>query len=47
MQELGEPVPESEIVTNLDQARDFVAQIGYPVIARPAFTMGDRWRYLL
>ena len=40
MQELGEPVPESEIVTNLDQARDFVAQIGYPVIVRPAFTMG-------
>ena len=40
MQELGEPVPESEIVTNLNQARDFVAQIGYPVIVRPAFTMG-------
>ena len=40
IQELGEPVPESEIVTNLDQARDFVAQIGYPVIVRPAFTMG-------
>lgn len=40
MQEIGEPVPESDIIHNLEQARAFVAQIGYPVIVRPAFTMG-------
>ena len=40
MNELGEPVPESEIIHNLQEAKDFVAKIGYPVIVRPAFTMG-------
>lgn len=40
MQELNEPVPESAIVHNLVQAKDFVETIGYPVIVRPAFTMG-------
>ncbi|MFC6276229.1 carbamoyl-phosphate synthase large subunit [Psittacicella hinzii] len=40
MRELGEPVPESEIVHNIEQAKAFVEQIGYPVIVRPAFTMG-------
>ncbi|PJK17927.1 carbamoyl phosphate synthase large subunit [Chryseomicrobium excrementi] len=40
MNELGEPVPESTIIHNLDEAKDFVTQIGYPVIVRPAFTLG-------
>lgn len=40
MNELGEPVPESTIIHNLDEAKAFVAQIGYPVIVRPAFTLG-------
>ena len=40
MNELNEPVPESDIVNNLEQARKFVKEIGYPVIVRPAFTMG-------
>lgn len=40
MFELNEPVPESEIINNLDQAHKFVKKIGYPVIVRPAFTMG-------
>ena len=40
MNELGEPVPESEIIHTLDEARKFVSKIGYPVIVRPAFTMG-------
>ncbi len=40
MNELGEPVPESTIIHNLDEAKEFVAQIGYPVIVRPAFTLG-------
>ena len=29
-----------QLLQNLDEARDFVAEIGYPVIVRPAFTMG-------
>lgn len=40
MNELNEPVPESEIIHNLDEAYEFVAKIGYPVIVRPAFTLG-------
>lgn len=40
MNELGEPVPESEIIHNLDEAYEFVKRIGYPVIVRPAFTLG-------
>ena len=40
MNELNEPVPDSEIIHNLDEAYKFVAEIGYPVIVRPAFTLG-------
>lgn len=40
MNELNEPVPESEIIHNLEEAKKFVEEIGYPVIVRPAFTMG-------
>ncbi|MED3660339.1 carbamoyl-phosphate synthase large subunit [Ureibacillus terrenus] len=40
MFELGAPVPESDIVHNLDEAKAFVEKIGYPVIVRPAFTLG-------
>ena len=40
MEELGQPIPESEIVNTVDEALDFAAEIGYPVIVRPAFTLG-------
>ncbi|WP_102271521.1 carbamoyl-phosphate synthase large subunit [Cytobacillus massiliigabonensis] len=40
MNELGEPVPESEIIHSLEEAYEFVNKIGYPVIVRPAFTLG-------
>ncbi|MFD1018108.1 carbamoyl-phosphate synthase large subunit [Thalassobacillus hwangdonensis] len=40
MHELGEPVPESTIVSTVDGALDFAEEIGYPVIVRPAYTMG-------
>lgn len=40
MRELGEPVPESEIVHSVEEAVNFANEIGYPVIVRPAFTMG-------
>lgn len=40
MKELGEPIPESEIVTTVEGAISFANAIGYPVIVRPAFTLG-------
>ncbi|MFW3577200.1 carbamoyl-phosphate synthase large subunit [Vagococcus fluvialis] len=40
MEELGEPIPESVIVNTVDQALDFAKEIGYPLIVRPAFTLG-------
>ncbi|GGG21193.1 carbamoyl-phosphate synthase pyrimidine-specific large chain [Lysinibacillus alkalisoli] len=40
MYELGAPVPESDIIHNLQEAYAFVERIGYPVIVRPAFTLG-------
>lgn len=40
MQEIGEPVPESRIVTTTEEALEFTNRIGYPVIIRPAYTLG-------
>ncbi|QDP86227.1 carbamoyl-phosphate synthase large subunit [Chryseobacterium sp. SNU WT5] len=40
MRELKEPVPDSDIVNNVQSALEFAHNIGYPVIVRPAFTMG-------
>ncbi|MER2174486.1 MAG: carbamoyl-phosphate synthase large subunit [Carnobacterium sp.] len=40
MNELNEPVPESEIVHTVEEAMTFAEQIGFPLIVRPAFTMG-------
>ena len=40
MNELGEPVPDSEIIHTLEEARTFVESVGFPVIVRPAYTLG-------
>lgn len=40
MNELGEPVPDSEIIHELTEAKAFVDEIGFPVIVRPAYTLG-------
>lgn len=40
MNELNEPVPDSDIIHNLEEAFNFVERIGYPVIVRPAYTLG-------
>ncbi len=40
MQEIKEPVPDSEIVSNIEEAKNFANKIGYPIIIRPAFTLG-------
>ncbi|NLC06391.1 MAG: carbamoyl-phosphate synthase large subunit [Syntrophomonadaceae bacterium] len=40
MKEIGEPVPESAIVFQVEEALAYAEQIGYPVIVRPAYTLG-------
>ncbi|WP_077326835.1 carbamoyl-phosphate synthase (glutamine-hydrolyzing) large subunit [Virgibacillus siamensis] len=40
MHELGEPVPESHIISSIEFALDKAADIGYPVMVRPAYTLG-------
>lgn len=40
MQEIGEPIPESAIVHSVEEAVEFANTIGYPVIVRPAYTLG-------
>ena len=40
MEKIGEPCIESEIVTQVDQALAFAEKVGYPVIVRPAYTLG-------
>ncbi|SHH06515.1 carbamoyl-phosphate synthase large subunit [Thermosyntropha lipolytica DSM 11003] len=40
MLEIGEPVPESAIVHSVEEAVAFAKEIGYPVIVRPAYTLG-------
>lgn len=40
MQEIGEKVPYSAIVNNLDDAVEFVSRAGFPIIIRPAYTLG-------
>lgn len=40
MNELGEPVPQSEIIRTVDEAFHFVESVGFPVIVRPAYTLG-------
>ncbi|ACA59813.1 carbamoyl-phosphate synthase large subunit [Candidatus Desulforudis audaxviator] len=38
--EIGEPVPESSIISDVDAAVAFARKIGYPVVVRPAYTLG-------
>src|SRR5690606_30150894 len=40
MAAIGEPVAESAIVSTVDEAVAFAEGIGYPVIVRPAYTLG-------
>jgi len=40
MNQIGEPVIKSDIVTEMDQGLAFAETIGYPVIVRPAYTLG-------
>ena len=40
MEEIGQPCVPSEIANDLESAVEAAAKIGYPVIVRPAFTLG-------
>ena len=40
MEEIGQPVIASDIAETVEQALEVAARIGYPVIVRPAFTLG-------
>lgn len=50
---IGEAVPESEIVRDLESAREFARKVGLPLVVRPAYTLGgtgggfvERWEDL-
>ncbi|MCY3782889.1 MAG: carbamoyl-phosphate synthase large subunit [Chloroflexi bacterium] len=40
MERIGEPVPESRTVTSLPDAWDFARSCGFPLVVRPAYTLG-------
>jgi carbamoyl-phosphate synthase large subunit len=40
MQEIGEPVPESAVVTRIEQGIAFAGKVGFPLVVRPAYTLG-------
>ena len=40
MREIGQPVIESDIVTTLEEGLAYANRIGYPVVVRPAYTLG-------
>src|SRR5256714_931041 len=37
---IGEPVPESRTVHTVEAAQEFAASIGFPLVVRPAYTLG-------
>jgi len=40
MERIGEPCIPSKVVNNLEDALSFASEIGYPVVVRPAYTLG-------
>ncbi|ENN95657.1 carbamoyl-phosphate synthase [Methanocaldococcus villosus KIN24-T80] len=40
MEEINEPIPKHKAVSSVDEALEFAEKIGYPIIVRPAFTLG-------
>lgn len=40
MKEIDEPIPRSKIVSDISEGISFAESIGYPVIVRPAYTLG-------
>ncbi len=40
MEKIGQPVIESSIVETMEEAYAYADEIGYPIVVRPAYTMG-------
>jgi len=40
MKEIGEPIIASEIATTLEEGMELAKKIGYPLVVRPAYTLG-------
>lgn len=40
MLEIDEPIPESKTIHSIEEAIEFVDEIGYPAVVRPAYTLG-------
>ena len=40
MEKIGEPIAASQVVNNVEDGIKFTNKIGYPVVLRPAFTLG-------
>lgn len=40
MEKIGEPIAASVVVETVEHAVEFAAEIGYPVVIRPAYTLG-------
>lgn len=40
MKQIGEPVPESISTSKVEEAQRFASSVGYPIIVRPAYTLG-------
>ncbi|MGI6413800.1 MAG: carbamoyl-phosphate synthase large subunit [Syntrophomonadaceae bacterium] len=40
MQQIGEPIPDSAVVHSVEEALQFASEAGYPLIVRPAYTLG-------
>jgi carbamoyl-phosphate synthase large subunit len=40
MQKIGEPVPKSTIVNDIESGVEFAKEVDYPLIVRPAYTLG-------
>ncbi|WP_082232433.1 carbamoyl phosphate synthase large subunit [Halobacillus massiliensis] len=42
MHELGQDVPESRVIASVEEAVQFTEDFGFPIISRPAYTLGGR-----
>ncbi|ACV63163.1 carbamoyl-phosphate synthase, large subunit [Desulfofarcimen acetoxidans DSM 771] len=40
MQSINEPIPESDIVSSVEDAVKFAERVGFPLVVRPAYTLG-------
>ena len=40
MEKINQPIPESAIVETMEAAQEFARKVGFPLIVRPAYTLG-------